>query len=529
MLENLINAWLTDASERSYEAAFAQLLVLEGHRVIQGPMHHAHEHGKDIIALDPERQLCVYQLKGGSGRLDTKGVEEVQDQLFAATAGIVDHPGLAEPTIPARVFLVTNQQATGPAQGRIKSISEANRQRGLPQIQLTEKSDLHSRFVAAQGRFFPSDPGDLRAFLTVFLTDGTEELPRPVFFELLESLLPVRGKTPPAAGTQRMISSAALTTAFALRPWSECENSAEVAYGWLAFCSQVLRVAERSRLSKRRWGGAYDLALEEARRHVVRLLDEALDQEDLVIPHPAEAVVYSARAVGVCGLVAASLLSAKIQYGAQSAPTAKSFELIKRELPYLKISCEGQAPHWLMIAAALSEGGDYRSSTGMLLSWINSVARANAPRSENAIPDPYHSVSDTLLNQLRPELLVFEEEVFSGKAYTVHVAIRWAARRLWRQALGSMWHHVSRVQHCEFEPGYPIEYLYREATPKGVLRTWHYPEPTSWSDLREDALEQTWVELPQALLSNPEFVPFLAIVFPHRFNTVVSDFLDSLL
>ena len=59
MIENLVAAWLTDASERSYEVAFAQLLTIEGHRVIQGPMHHSHEHGKDIIAFDPNGERRV--------------------------------------------------------------------------------------------------------------------------------------------------------------------------------------------------------------------------------------------------------------------------------------------------------------------------------------------------------------------------------------------------------------------------------------------------------------------------------------
>ena len=60
MIENLVDAWLTEASERSYEAAFGQLLAIEGHRVIQGPMHHAHEHGEvppvavPLPMLDPE-------------------------------------------------------------------------------------------------------------------------------------------------------------------------------------------------------------------------------------------------------------------------------------------------------------------------------------------------------------------------------------------------------------------------------------------------------------------------------------------
>ena len=120
VIGNLVDVWLTEASERSYEAAFGQLLVIEGHRVIQGPMHHAHEHGKDMIAWDSEGNLCAYQLKGGKrSKLDKAAVDEVQDQLFTAAATAVMHPSLPSPRPPDRVYLVTNQHTTGPAQGRL--------------------------------------------------------------------------------------------------------------------------------------------------------------------------------------------------------------------------------------------------------------------------------------------------------------------------------------------------------------------------------------------------------------------------
>ena len=99
MIENLVDAWLTEASERSYEAAFGQLLAIEGHRVIQGPMHHAHEHGKDIIAWDSRGELCVYQLKGGEGKLDITAIEKAQDQLLAAAAAAVMHPSESIPKL----------------------------------------------------------------------------------------------------------------------------------------------------------------------------------------------------------------------------------------------------------------------------------------------------------------------------------------------------------------------------------------------------------------------------------------------
>lgn len=266
MIENLVAAWLTDASERSYEAAFAQLLVIEGHTVIQGPMHHAHEHGKDIIAFDPGGHLFVYQLKGGPGRLDLPGVEEVQNQLFAAAPGVVDHPSLDRKRSPERVYLVTNQPATGPAQGRIRSMSEGNVERGFCSLHLIERDELLSRFVKAEGRYFPSSPRALKTFLSLFLADGRGPVPEEEFFSLLAAVLPVGGKSPRVAEAQRAISTAALTVAFALKPWADLENHTELAMGWIYYCSQVLRVAQRLRLAEPRWTSSYRLALEEARR-----------------------------------------------------------------------------------------------------------------------------------------------------------------------------------------------------------------------------------------------------------------------
>jgi len=49
VFERLVENWLSSAGERGYELAFAQLLAAEDHRVLQGPVHHPFEHGKDIL------------------------------------------------------------------------------------------------------------------------------------------------------------------------------------------------------------------------------------------------------------------------------------------------------------------------------------------------------------------------------------------------------------------------------------------------------------------------------------------------
>ena len=527
MIENLVDVWLTEASERSYETAFGQLLAIEGHRVIQGPMHHAYEHGKDMIAWDSRDNLCVYQLKGGMGRLDIAAVNKVQDQLFAAAASAVMHPSLPRPRLPDRVCLVTNQAATGPAQDRIRVLSEGNRERELAPLQLIERAELASRFVRAEGRFFPSSPMALNAFLSLFLADGRGELPRRGFFRMLEEVLPVSGQRASAANTGRAISAAALITAFALRRWANLDNHAEIAMGWICYATQVLRLAERNQLGRSRWYRSYRLAFEEARRHTRYLLDETSAADDLIIPDHTEPVVYTARVVKVCGLVSALTVSERIEFGVHRPRRGAAGRLVLRELDHLRVVGEVQAPDYFLSILAVNEAGHYRVATAMLVSWVNGVAGANQMGPTLPFPDPYYSVEDIIQDRLPSVRPVLADEDFAGSAYTVHIGVRWAARRLWRQTLNSCWGNVTRISHHSFEPSTPSDYLAPESN-RGKLRSWFYPTPTSWSDLRSAADECDFSTLPGKLLSCPEFVPFYCLALPHRFNSIVADLLDHL-
>ena len=69
-----------------------------------------------------------------------------------------------------------------------------------------------------------------------------------------------------------------------------------------------------------------------------------------------------------------------------------------------------QAPDYFLSILALSEAGEYRVATSMLLSWVVSVATANQLESEFPLPDPYHSVEDVILDLLPPRGTVFADE-----------------------------------------------------------------------------------------------------------------------
>lgn len=491
-------------------------------------MHHSHEHGKDIIAWDANGNLCVYQLKGGrKSKLDKAAVDEVQDQLFTAAATAVMHPSLSRPRPPDRVFLVTNQHATGPAQGQLRALSEGNRSRGLAPLQLIERADLKSRFVAAEGRFFPSSPEALNTFLSLFLADGRGELPRNDFFTLLQEIVPVSGARSRAAAAGRAISAAALTTAFALRKWADLDNHAEIAMGWICYATQVLRAAERYRLGRSHWEKPYRLALEEARRHARHLLDEASAADDLTVPGFAEPLVYAPRVVKVCGLVSALTISERIEFGVHRADRRLAGQLVLRELDCLRVLGEVQAPDYFLATLAVGETGNYRVATSMLFRWVNGVATANRVGSTAALPDPYYSVEQILHGSLPPEGAVLADKDFAGSAYTVHIGVRWAVRRLWRQRLNASWGNISRISHYSFEPSVPSDYL-AQRTSRGELKSRFYPIPTSWSALRAEAEECDFSPLPRVLLKCPEFVPFFCLSLPHRFNSRVADLLDRL-
>lgn len=483
--------------------------------------------GRTYIAWNSGNELCVYQLKGGKGKLDIAAVEKVQSQLLAAAASAVMHPSLPSLRPPDRVYLVTNQAATGPAQDRIRVLSEGNRSRGLAPLQMIVRAELASKFVAAKGRFFPSSPTALNTFLSLFLADGRGELPRHDFFRLLKEILPVSGRIPKAAEAGRAISAAALTTAFALRKWVEKDNHAEIAMGWICYATQVLRLAERNRLGRSRWYRSYRLALEEARRHARHLLDEASGADDLIIPDSAEPIVYEARVVKVCGLVSALNISERIEFGVYRSQRGVAGQLVLRELDSLRVLGEVQAPDYFLSILAVREAGNYRVATSMLLAWVSDVARANQVDSTSPLPDPYHSVEDVILDSLPPQGTILAEEDFAGSAYTVHIGVRWAARRLWRQTLNFTWANVSRIQHYSFEPEKPVDYLV-PLNRRGTLTNWSYPTPTSWSDLLSEANKCDFSTLPDTLLKCPELVPFYCLALPHRFNRQVSDLLDRL-
>jgi hypothetical protein len=243
VIERLVENWLTSVGERGYEVAFAQLLSAEGHRVIQGPVHHPFEHGKDILTFAPSGDLHAYQLKGPD-LIRLEDFEKIQGQLLALAGTAITHAAVSPSRRADRVFLVTNATLTPPVRDRIEKFNLANVPLGWPPIEPIEREQLLARFLAAHGKFLPQTLPEVRPLLELCYSDPASLFPVRSFAAYLSRILPFPPAQPSIPDCRRAVASTALLTAYAASSWEKSENHLCVARAWLTACVTLMRFAE---------------------------------------------------------------------------------------------------------------------------------------------------------------------------------------------------------------------------------------------------------------------------------------------
>ena len=526
MLERLIENWLVSAGERGFETPFAQVLALEGHRVIQGPVHHPFEHGKDILTFHGD-QLHAYQLKGPGTISLAEYEQKIQGQILALASTAVTHPAVTPARRADRVFLVTNGVLRPEVRDRIEKFNVGNAALGFPAIEPIEREQLLSRFVKAHGGYLPEELSDIRRLLEMYYADPADFFPVRDFARFIQSVLPFPPADASMPEASRAIASVMLLTAYASASWQRGQNHLCVAQAWLVACLTVLRFANARGLTAKAWKPSYLLALEAARTSLAALSYEAAEAEDLVVPDLVDGIVYGPRAVLVGGYLGAYLLSEHCLGGLDDEGRDRIRTVVARERQFAKISGEADAPLFFLMASALERLGYSREGESMVLSLVSTLSRVNQRHSKRALPDPYHPTEEVILHQLE-EATRLENEQFDGHAYTLHVGIEWVTRRLWRQTLAGMWADITHVIFCEFRPSSPEHYLaFHDAD--GVLVQTMPAQPQSWAALLAQSRQFDAGELPEILWNeHRELVPYLPLLFPQRFTATVAKAIDHI-
>lgn len=525
MFERLVDNWLTSAGERGHELAFAQLLAGEEHRVLQGPVHHPFEHGKDILTIAPDGELHAYQLKGPD-LLRLEDFEKIQGQLFALAGTAVTHPAVTPARRADRVFLVTNATLTPPVRDRIEKFNAGNVPSGWPAVEPIEREQLVSRFVAAHGRYLPQALPEMRTLLELYYSDAASLFPVRVVSRYLSGILPFPPQTASIPECRRAIASVTLLTAYAAANWTRSENHLAVAQAWLTVCTCILRFAAVRQLDSRLWLPSYNIAFEGVRTSLAALSKEAADARDLVVPDMADGLVYPSRALLVCGFLGAYLLSERTFGTSPSDASDRVRTVLTREAQHIKVLGESGIPAFFIAATALGQLGEVQRSEGMMLSLVRTLATVNQRHSRVALADPYHDLEQVLLHQMGADSDLDGEE-FDGRSYMLHVGIDWLARRLWRQHLALMWSDVTHVEFVEFQPSTPYQYLAQDDD-EGQMKTWFAGQPQSWSELLKEARSLDPTVLPDALWRHRELIPYLPLLFPQRLTRAMAHAVDTI-
>lgn len=520
MIERVVENWLTSATERTYQEPFSQLLLVEGFDVLQGPVHHPFEHGKDIIAVDPHGRLCAFQLK--TGDLSLAGIRSIQDQLLTMISTAVSYPGKHQGSPAERAVLVTNGNLSPHARDHLRAFNEANTARDLAQIELVEKESLVGRFSKVQSGLVALD--DLKNLLELLTADGRGPFMTSRLLGLLQGALdaPKEG----ASATRRTIASGLLATAYAATSWGEARNYLAVAEAWLAGALGILRAAEAQSLDSEVWTPSYELAFSAARSAVNEAVIEACSREDLLVEDITECFVYSTRALEVCGWASAFFLSERALQP-QAPGTDLVEDLLRREHTYIRVCGEAGAPLLFVIAKALEKLGNPSASTSLVAGWLGTLALLNRPTRSGelsaALPNPYTPLQEAVLLPYGLGTSQIPMERFEGRSYTAHQALDWLARRDLRGPVEELFPGISRLLLVDVQPSELLSLS--DDSAKTVMRA--LPCPSSWAGIHRDALAAASRNLPATIDEHPEIIPYLGLVLPHRFNRHLAGVLDS--
>lgn len=108
MIEKLIENWLDRSTERSWQRPFCAMLAARGHNVVHSTRHSEFELGVDVISLNPQNEVCAFQLKSARGeRLTLNEWREISSQVDDMVCRQLKHPAIPE-QCQHRSFLVVD-------------------------------------------------------------------------------------------------------------------------------------------------------------------------------------------------------------------------------------------------------------------------------------------------------------------------------------------------------------------------------------------------------------------------------------
>lgn len=524
MIERLVENWLTNVNELGYQVPFCHALGSAGFEIIHISRHGRGEHGKDIVARDPGGHLHTFQLKGGDINLsDWRNIRGEVEELVRLP---VRHPGVDE-NEPHQPVLVTNGVLVGDAIENVRRFTNEWSRLGAPTLDVWTKNQVLGRFLDAHGAFLPTEMGDFRAFVELYVRDHRDRIPRAQLAAFLLDVAEQHALEARRTATIRALNSIALLGGYIIEQYERNENWISAVEGWTILASTILFVAESLDLPTPAYEGALSLALFALTRNLDHLEAEVFERDSLVEARHilAEPLVHGTRTATVLAWLCASALLRKSQ--GRDVDRVRIRSALRTHLPHLKVLGECDWPKVIAIGLYLDRAGTASEADWLFNLWVAILRQQDRKRTDTGgLPSPYW-LEDRIIQSLAGELPPYETENFVGNSYTTLAVLDALVRRLCRQQVAAAWPWVSRIHYCQFVPESHAD-LFRWSCDRGKTVVMD-PVPTvSWSAWRDEAARLNENEVPMGFRRHPNWLlPFL-LTYPHRANRTMCKLADAL-
>jgi len=305
VLEKVIENWLDNATERSFEKPFCYMLSAEGHTIIHLTKHNIMEMGKDIITIDPDGNPCAYQLKTGniSKKMWDEKVSSQTDNLVSIQ---INHPSV-DSLKHHKSYLVTNGNIVEAAWEAVRGRNQmwADQNQSYRRLETIVGGELFEKAKKLGPDLWPSELTDIRTLLEMYLEEGEGILPKQKLSELFESTFQLdKGTRPSNNECRRIIASAGLLCAVAVSKYSDKENHVAEIEAWTLYIAYVLALAEKWNLPDKVFKNEFEIATQSLYNTLGNLCSEIKDQTYLIEGNPlTDSYVYKVRITWLLGLM----------------------------------------------------------------------------------------------------------------------------------------------------------------------------------------------------------------------------------
>lgn len=545
MKERLIEHWLDNVNERTYQPAFLQMLSGEGHRLIHSTRHMAIEFGKDVVSIDSNGTPCAFQLKGNPGaRLTLNQFREIHAQIVELIEQPIIYPGI--PKTPHKCFLVTNGEIEEEVQRAVDDLNRGYERRGFhpnSRLQFMSRGALLDLANRHSGTFWTEGVSVNRKLIKFYNEDGRSSMKFALLSEGLDEILRIsdpQGVKSKAEVERRQIS-ASIFTALATMNYSEEKNYAAIAGAHAALFAFVsaaehrykIRRSKKSKLAKSLsrdafFSAAIDLASElgrEAKRlEEARSDKDSIDYNALFISGGVFSSYFLWKTRAIKTLAILSILNMEKYVFNQDIPlpdtAIKAIKLFQKpDISRTNIWGEGAIPQ------ILAHSWSWRATDATLdpyfweFSILNGLVKSVTSENHGYIATPYHTSEEAIRDSIGDSLEIdkgnVQKETLARSSYFAEPLFHCFVRANLKSYAKLVWPELTKIAHHGFIPGKPWEYCMWRCN-RGESYTKILKRRQLWLDIQKEASDVSTPNIPAGLREDPVMLLAFIVFFPHR-------------